>query len=123
MFLFDNKYHTMELHYSELKNNIRRIKLIGKLDLDGVGKIESQFYGYCAGESPRVIVDLSDVEFLASMGIRLLILNAKSVFSRGGRMVLLRPKPEIRNILEVTDIAMIIPIYDGLESAEVVLLA
>ncbi len=85
--------------------------------------IESQFYGYCTGESPRVLVDLSDAEFLASMGIRLLILNAKSVFSRGGRMALLRPKTEIRNRLEITDVAMIILIYDGLESAEVMLLA
>jgi anti-anti-sigma factor len=71
----------------------------------------------------KVLVDLSDVEFLASMGIRLLILNAKSVFSRGGRMALLRTKPEIRNRLEITDVAMIILIYDGLESAEVMLLA
>ena len=38
-------------------------------------------------------------------------------------MVLLRPSPEVRGILEVTGIGMIIPIYDGLESAEAVVLA
>lgn len=113
----------MELRYSELDNNIRLIKLIGKLDIGGVGRIENQFYAHCAGENPRVLVDLSDLEFLSSIGIRLLILNAKSVSSRGGRMVLLGPSPEVRSILEVTGITMIIPIYDGLESAEAVLLA
>jgi hypothetical protein len=38
-------------------------------------------------------------------------------------MVLLGPTPEVRSVLEVTGIPAIIPIYDGLESAETVLLA
>jgi anti-anti-sigma factor len=113
----------MEMHYSELENNIRLIKLNGKLDIMGVGAIETKFSGYCGGENPRVLVDLSEVEFLASIGIRLLTLNAKSIASRGGRMVLLSPNPEVRSVLEITGIPAIIPIYDGLESAETVLLA
>jgi len=112
----------MELQYSERENNSRVIKLIGKLDIIGVGEIETRFSGYCAGENPRVLVDLTGVEFLASIGIRLLVLNAKSITSRGGRMVLLSPSHEVRNVLEITGIPAIIPIYDGLESAEAVLL-
>ena len=112
----------MELQYSELENNIRLIKLIGKLDILGVGEIETKFTGYCAGENPRVLVDISDVEYLSSIGIRLLMLNAKSIASRNGRMVLLKPNPEVRKLLEVTGIPAIIPVYDGFESAEVVLL-
>lgn len=113
----------MELQYRELENNIRLIKLIGKLDIVGVGAIETQFTGYCAGENARLLVDLSEVDFLASIGIRLLTLNAKSVASRGGRMVLLHPQPDVRHVLEITGIPAIIPIYDGQESAETVLLA
>jgi anti-anti-sigma regulatory factor len=60
----------MELQYSELENDIRLIKLNGDLDIMGVGMIETQFTGYCAGEKPRVLVDLSDVPFLASISIR-----------------------------------------------------
>jgi len=113
----------MELHYSDLDNNIRMIKLVGDLDILGVGAIETRFAGYCAGENPRVLVDLSEVNFLASIGIRLLTLTAKSVASRGGRMVLLHPTPDVRHVLEITGIPAIIPIYDGLESAQTVLLA
>jgi anti-anti-sigma factor len=112
----------MELQYSERENNIRVIKLIGRLDIVGVGDIETKFAGYCSGENPRVLVDLSDVEYLASIGIRLLTINAKSIASRSGRMVLLKPIPEVRSVLEVTGIQAIIPVYEGFESAEVVLL-
>jgi anti-anti-sigma factor len=113
----------MELQYSELENKIRLLKLTGILDIVGVGEIETRFTEYCAGENTRVIVDLSEVDFLASIGIRLLMLNAKSISSRGGRMVLLCPQPDVKSVLEITGIPAIIPIYDGLESAETVLLA
>lgn len=71
----------------------------------------------------RVIVDLSQVDFLSSIGIRLLMLTAKSVTSRGGKMVLLNPIPEVLHVLEITGIPAVVPIYSHLESAETVLLA
>jgi len=113
----------MELHYSELDKNIRFIKLIGKLDILGVGEIETKFTGYCAGDGVRVLVDLSEGDYLASIGIRLLTLNAKSLAARRGRMVLLKPNTVVKNVLEMTGIPAIIPMYDSLESAETVLLA
>jgi anti-anti-sigma factor len=113
----------MELQYSELENNIRLIKLIGKLDIIGAGEIETKFADHCKGERARVVVDLSEVEFLASIGIRLLTLTAKSIASRGGRMVLLNPVPEVHRVLDVTGIPAIIPIYSQFESAETILMA
>jgi anti-anti-sigma factor len=113
----------MEMHYSELNKGISLIKLSGKLDIIGTGEIETKFMGYCAGEKVRVVVDLSEVDFLASIGIRLLVLTAKSIASRNGKMALLNPTPEVHHVLEITGIPDIIPIYSHLESAETVLMA
>lgn len=113
----------MELQYSELENRIRVLKLIGKLDIAGVGQIETKFAGYCAGDGVRVIVDLPEMDFLASIGIRLLTLTAKLVNIRGGKMVLLNPIPDVRHVLDVTGIPAIIPICSDLESAQTALLA
>ncbi|MDQ3005069.1 MAG: STAS domain-containing protein [Chloroflexota bacterium] len=113
----------MEIHHSELDNDIILIKLVGRLDIIGTGEIETKFTGYCAGEKVRVIVDLSEVGFLASIGIRLLTLTAKSVASRGGKMVILNPIPEVLEVLEITGIPAIIPLYSQLESAETILMA
>src|SRR5215211_7285488 len=103
----------MELQYSELEHDIRLIKLKGKLDIDGTSEIEPQLAAYCKGENARVMFDLSEVEFLASIGIRLLTLTAKSIASRGGKMVLLDPSPDVQNVLDVTGIPAIIPIYSN----------
>jgi len=102
----------MEMHYSEMDNGISLIKLSGKLDIIGTGEIETKFTGYCAGDKVRVIVDLSEVDFLA----------AKSIVRRGGKMALLNPIPDVYNVLETTGIPSIIPIYSTLESVESVLL-
>ena len=113
----------MELQFNQMENGIRALKLIGRLDIIGTGEIETKFIGHCAGERPLVVVDLSDVEFLASIGIRLLTLTAKSIASRGGRMVIIDPIPDVQSVLEITGIPAIIPIYSHLESAETVLMA
>jgi anti-anti-sigma factor len=113
----------MEIQYSELDNNVRMIKLTGDLDINGVNEIDIKFTGYCAGDQPRILVDLSAVSFLASIGIRMLILTAKSVVNRGGRMALLSPTSEVKDILEVTGIPAIIPVYENFESAQTVVLS
>jgi anti-sigma B factor antagonist len=113
----------MQLEYNELDNNIRLIKLTGALDVTGTGEIETKFAGYCSGDKVRVVVDISEVDFLASTGIRLLTSTAKSIVRRGGRMVLIKPNPNVQNVLEITGIPAFIPVYSHLESAETVLLA
>lgn len=112
----------MNIQYSEMDNGIHLIRLSGTLDIIGTGEIETKFAAFCSGNNNRVIVDLSEVDFLASIGIRLLTLTAKSLTSRGGKMVLLNPNPDVQDVLEITGIPAIIPVYSNLESAETILM-
>ena len=113
----------MELHYTELENDVRLIKLVGVLDRAGFSSIDLEFAAYCAGQNIRVLVDLSGITFLASIGIRMFTMNARALATRDGKMVLLNPIADVRNVLETAGINSVIPMYDSLESAEVVLLA
>ena len=108
----------MELQYNALDNGIRLIKLTGKLDITATGQIETKFTAHCSGEKVRVIVDFSEVNFLSSIGIRLLIINAKSIAQRGGKMAIINPNPEVFNILDITGIPTIIPVFPDLDTAQ-----
>jgi anti-anti-sigma factor len=112
----------MELQFNLMENGIRLIKLYGKLDVHGTAEIETKFASLCAGDNVRVIVDLAEVDVLASSGIRLITLTAKSIAKRCGKMALINPIPEVQNVLEATGIPETIPLYSQLESAETVLL-
>lgn len=111
----------MSLEHNKLDNDVELLKLSGRLDIIGTGEIETKFAGYCAVEKGRVLVDLSGVDFLASIGIRLLVVNAKALVGRGGRMILLNPSLDVGKVLEIAGIPAIIPMYDSLESALAVL--
>ena len=107
----------MKIQYSELDNNIRLIKLIGALDMTGTYSIEVEFVRLCAGDNVQIIVDLSRVNYLSSIGIPMLINTAKSVTSRGGKMALFGPQQNVAEVLDIVGIQQLIPVYADMESA------
>ena len=107
----------MRLHYSELESGIRLIKLSGTLDIHGVNEVDAEFVRHCAGENVCVLVDLSKVNYISSIGIPLLINTAKSLTRQGGKMALLNPKSFVEDSLELVGISLIIPIYHNFNTA------
>lgn len=108
----------MELQYSQSKQRIRWVKLIGALDIQGVGEVESKFVGHTAGRGVKVLVDLSDLTFVASTGIRLLLWTAKAVVSQGGTFVMANPIPAVAEVLDISGISALVPIYSDKKAAE-----
>lgn len=111
----------MELQYSELENGIRLIKLAGELDSAGYNQIDLKFTAHCSGQNARVLVDMAGITFLSSIGIRLVTMNAKSLSTRGGKLVLLNITHEVKQVLEMTGILTMIPSFTDMESAEAAL--
>jgi anti-sigma B factor antagonist len=101
----------MNLEYTELKDGIRLIKLEGRLDLNGTYSIEVQFVNRCAGDKVRVLVDLSGVNYVSSVGIPMLVNTAKSVVSHGGKMAFLSPQDNVSKVLELVGVSQVIPVY------------
>jgi len=99
-----------------LDGGIVRVDLAGRLDAQGTEAIEPKLMD-CAGTYRSVILDMSSVDFLSSAGIRTLLLAAKAVSRRGGKMVITNPAPDVRNVLEIAAVDALIPIHESLEEA------
>jgi len=114
----------MPIDFEDCSNQLRRITLTGRLDLAGTAEIDSKFAALSAAAQRRVLVDLTGVTFLASIGIRSLITNAKAQQNRGGRMVLLvGDNAPVARTLEATGIDALIPIFTSFTEAEQAALA
>ena len=96
--------------------NITRVRLIGRMDYAGATEIDSKFMEV-AGREKSVLVDLSKVEFLASMGIRTLIMAAKLVKARGDRLVMFNPEMMVAKVLQTSGTDILIPVYYDLALA------
>ena len=99
----------MNLEIADLENGITQITLSGRLDVEGALKIDGEFNAI-AERQKRVLVDLSSVTFIASLGIRTLITGAKATTNNGGKMVLLDPQPNVEKVLRTSRVDTVIPI-------------
>ena len=94
-----------------------RVALIGRLDIAGVGKVETKFVAATATQRRPVIVDLSGVTFIGSLGIGMIVSAAHALKRHGAGMVLLDPQPFIERVFEVVHVEEAIPVVHGLEAA------
>lgn len=107
----------MELQTRELDSGILSICLAGRFDTLGAQQIDMRFTALSATRKAPVLVDLSAVTFLASIGIRTLVVNAKAQRNRGGSMVLYQPSDVVEEVLKSAGIDTIIPIAHDMEGA------
>lgn len=109
----------MAIDYQDIDENFRRIALSGRLDIPGTAEIEHKLASLAATAQRCVLVDLTGVTFLASIGIRALVGSAKALQARGGRMVLVvGDNAAVAKTLTVTGIDMIIPVFPSEADAE-----
>lgn len=107
----------MELISTDLPDGIRKIDLHGRLDLDGADAIDLKLTVLVSVERTFSIIDLSDVDFVASIGIATLVRSAKAARRRNGNVVLMNPSPNVATVLTTTRIDRVIPVAKTLEEA------
>jgi anti-anti-sigma factor len=109
----------MSISYDDIGDNLRRIMITGRLDMPGTDSIASKLVELTAAPKKGVVVDLSTLRFLASIGISALITSAKAVQQRGGKMVLVvSPGSSVTMSLEATGVDELIPIFQSSSEAE-----
>ena len=112
------------IRYDDVGEDLRRIIISGRLDTPGTDSIAAQLIELAGAPKKAVVVDLSDVQFLASIGLGALIASAKAVKGRGGKMVLVVNRGStVMMSLEATGADQLIPIFRKLSDAESAALA
>lgn len=107
----------MQFEVSTSNQGVVRVTLGGRLDMEAALKLESPFTFQVATQKAPVVVDLSAVDFIASIAMRLLVKNAKAQQNRGGKLVLYKPSTLVHEALTMSGIASIIPVYDDYDAA------
>lgn len=106
----------MELKVIDQGTTITHVALLGRLDTAGVDQIEARFNA-ALNQRRHTIVDLSGVEFLSSMGVRMLLSAAKMLNRSGSRMVLVAARPLVESALRHSAIDELIPVRADVTSA------
>ena len=107
----------MEITSEKRSDGVLLVKLSGRLDIAGAGALDLPFAASLANWSGPVVVDMAGVGYMASLGVRTLLVNARSLNGRGGRMRLASPSVEVRAVLDALALDSILPIHDNIDDA------
>jgi anti-anti-sigma factor len=98
----------MEMTLADIGDKGVKITLRGRLDTPGVTQIETRFAA--AATRNNALVDLSNVSFLASLGIGMLIGAARAVKKSGHTIVLYGAPERVIETLQSAGLAQILPV-------------
>lgn len=106
----------MKLTAEEIDGGITRVVLEGRLDIEGAAAVDLRM-NVIAGSAKQLLVDLSGVTFLGSMGLRSIVVPAQVVKRRGGKTVLFNPTEMVEEVLRASNISSLIPVSHDMEAA------
>lgn len=97
------------------------IKLTGRLDSTRVGEIETGFYanvGAAGNAGGRVVIDMREVDFISSLGIRMLITAGKLLARRKIDVGVISPASDaVKEALAIAGLTDLFRFFDSEEAA------
>ena len=107
----------MKMSVDALEDGITRITLDGHMDYAAATEHDASLLKVARREK-FLLVDLSKITFIASMGIRTLLTTAKAAKAQGGKMVLFQPEQTVAKILKASGADTLVPVHYDLKLAQ-----
>ncbi len=83
------------------KNSVARVATAGALNTDTAPEFEKQLFEVLAGGQQLTVLDMKDLEYISSAGLRVIFKAAKQAKASGQRMAAANRKPHIDKVFEI----------------------
>ena len=93
---------------------------VGRIDhatADGFKAALAPYLARCLAGGDRVVLDLSGVEYISSVGLRVLMLASKQVKAQGGSLAVCGLGPVVREIFEISRFTLVLDVFSALREA------
>jgi anti-sigma B factor antagonist len=100
----------VQIEVEELSAEQVKVTLVGRLDTPGVERVEMRFVASLVPSGRHALVDLSQVEFIGSLGVRMFISVARSLHLKRALLVLMAPQAQVREVFDHVSLNDIIPV-------------
>lgn len=89
----------------------------GRVDAASSPALEAQLETLLAQGESRIVVDMANVSYIASSGLKVLLAAFRQTRQREGQLVLCNPQPKVASILEMVGFDQVFPIAQDLKTA------
>jgi anti-anti-sigma factor len=101
----------------EQDGDVMIVRLSGRLDSSAVSTAEEGLSAATVGQPPRVAIDMSGLSYISSAGLRVLLVLAKSVQQREGKLALGGLVANVHEVFALTNFDKVFKIESDLTSA------
>ena len=93
------------------------LRVAGRMDAENAAAFETQCESYIAEGFSTVLMDLSQLTYVSSMGLGAIVKIAKRMRDQGGEVRICCLTGLVRQLFEITRLNHVFPPYDSVESA------
>jgi anti-anti-sigma factor len=93
------------------------VALAGELDLASAPDLAHRLESLAADHGLHVVVDLTQLAFVDSSGISVLLAVARDLAAGAGRLTLVAPPSHTRRVLEIAHVPDVVALADSVEAA------
>ena len=108
--------HISQEHYADALV----LTLAGRIDNSTTEGLKAGLDAYvsnCRAEGDRLVLDFSKVEYISSVGLRVLMLAAKQAREQGGTIVVAALQPVVREIFEISRFNLVFECFGSVREA------
>jgi anti-anti-sigma factor len=95
-----------------------RVALHGRLDTQTYAQCEERLEPLLTAATRVLVFDLARLDYLSSMGLRVLLKTTKTLAAHGGKCLLTRLQPPIRTVIDIANAMPAQAIFASVEEAD-----
>jgi anti-anti-sigma factor len=107
----------------ETDPDILLVRLSGRLDGTNAAEAEQALLGRIESGPTRVVLDMTELDYISSAGLRVVLLAAKRLRKAEGALSLCGMKAHIREVFEVSGFLTLFAVSDDVSGARAAVLA
>ena len=93
------------------------LHVAGRMNADNAAQFESECESCISEGFTNIVVDLGDLVYISSAGLRSVITIAKKLKDKGGELRICCLTGMVLQVFEITSLTQVFPPYDSVESA------
>jgi anti-anti-sigma factor len=93
------------------------LHVAGRMDAESAPRFETQCESCIAEGITSLVIDLADLSYVSSMGLRSFVAIAQKLKSKGGELRICRLTGLARQVFEITRLNQVFPMYDSVDAA------
>ena len=109
---------SLQVTLDQKSADIWQVTLVGSLDTDTAAQCEAQLQPILVAATKRIVINMAELDYISSAGIRVLASTTKKMKANGGSVAVTQVQPQIQKVLEIVKALPALNIFKDMAEAD-----